>query len=146
MGGRLTQDVLYKIYNANEGGFFFSKVFLPEPKRADTFNALGYNKIVYATLENDVIACYKDNLINYFYFLDIVGDGLGASLTHKRTGTDVELVGKNSAGENLRENTFWNDLYNNKIHGIRFFQDDYELNYERIYYHTKDEYKLYYID
>lgn len=30
--------------------------------------------------------------------------------------------------------------------GGRITQDDYELNFERIYYHTKDEYKLYYID
>lgn len=131
LGGRLTQDVLYKIYNANEGGFFLSKAFLPEPKRADTFNALGYTKIVYATLENDVIACYKDDLVNYYYKSDSVGDALGASLVFKRTGIDVKLLGKKSDGTYLRGDED-SDGFDSKYHGILFFQDDYDLNYANI--------------
>ena len=72
LGGRLAQDVLYKLYNANEGGIFKKKANIQTPVHSATFNGLGYNNIIYATLERDVLSGYKMILTNFYYWKDIV--------------------------------------------------------------------------
>lgn len=127
----MAQDVLYKLYNANEGGFFKKKANIPTPVHNATFNGLGYNNIVYATLERDVISRYNIRLINFYYWKDLVGDTLGASSAFVRSGTDVMLYGKNSLGKLLREDeNFLEELLpDSHYHGIKFFHDDFDLFY-----------------
>lgn len=136
LGCRLALDVLYKVHNANEGGFFTAGANIPTPVHTATFNGLGYNSIVYVTLENDILSEYDDKLTNYYYIKDLVGDSLGASLSDPpfgvgpallftRPGNDVDLFCMDING-NLREQP---SLANIKYHGIKYFHDDYQLLY-----------------
>lgn len=130
LGGRLTLDVMYKIHNANETGFLNWSANIPEPVHAVTFNGLGYNGVVYATLENNVIDMYKDKLTNYYYRFDLVGEGLGVSGVFVRPGQNVELLGKDSAGKTLRtqeELDRWIAVRDITYHGIVYFTNDYDL-------------------
>jgi len=43
LGGRLTQDVLYKVYDSNDGTFGLFKSNIKVPVHSATFNGLGYN-------------------------------------------------------------------------------------------------------
>ena len=131
LGGRLAQDVLYKTYNANEGSWLSAGANIPTPVHSATFNALGYNKLVYATLENDVLRSYKDKLTNYYYWLDLVGEGLGKSGVYKRAGVDVELLCRDIDGNYIRDKEFtnWINVRDNDNHGIVNFHEDYDLLY-----------------
>lgn len=131
LGGRLAQDVLYKTYNANEGSWLSAGANIPTPVHSATFNALGYNKLVYATLENDVLKSYKNKLTNYYYWLDLVGEGLGKSGVYKRAGVDVELLCKDIDGNYIRDKEFtnWINVRDNENHGILNFHEDYDLLY-----------------
>ena len=121
----MAQDVVYKVYNANEGIFGAFKANIPEPVHSATFNALGYNKLVYALLENDVLKRYKSKLTNYYYQYDLIGEGLACTLAWKRAGTDVMLLGCDSKGNLLRKDA--PKLRDVKLHGIKTFHDDYDL-------------------
>ena len=132
LGGRLAQDVVYKVYNSNEGFFFYEGTNIPEPVHAVTFNALGYNAVTYALLENDILKQFKSDLTNYYYFSDLVGEGLGATGQFKHTGTDVKLWGKKINGTYLRteeERDAWIYVRDIKYHGIATFHNDYDLLY-----------------
>lgn len=135
LGGRLALDVLFKIYNANEGGLFKSKSNIITPVHAATFNSLGYNNAVYLSLiavNNDVISSYKDKLTNYYYWLDLVGEGLGCSDVYIRPGLNVKLDCKNKAGEKYRTKEYKNliNVRDSDYHGIEYFQNDYDMLYE----------------
>jgi len=118
---------LYKTYKANRDG-----EYIPTPVHAVTFNGLGYNKAVYTTLDDEVFAGYSDKLTNFYYYTDLVGEGLGEALLFKRPGNNTMLYGKNINGEYLRTekelNTFVavRDL---TYHGIEYFQNDFDLLY-----------------
>ncbi len=122
LGGRLVQDVLYKTYNANEGGLFKKKANITTPIHSTTFNGLGYNLGVYATLEKDVLARYKEKLINFYYELDAVGDILGGNVVMKRAGTQVKLTRNDSEGKKIDNHPFAN-------HGIKCWNNDHSLFY-----------------
>ena len=133
LGGRLAQDVLYKVHNANEGGLFKKKANIPTPVHSATFNALGYNRAVYITLENDILAEYKNKLTNYYYWQDLVGETLGATVLFDRAGTDVLLEGRNAdksyfRGDKRSDNT-WLYVPDVTYHGILNFHTDYDLFY-----------------
>ena len=134
LGGRLAQDVLFKTYNANEGGLFKEKANIPVPVHSVTFNALGYNKAVYASLfvaNNNVLKSYKSKLTNYYYWLDLVGEGFGNAVGYTRAGTDVELLCKNISGAYYRDDEFdnWVNIRDCDYHGIEYFHSDYDLLY-----------------
>ena len=132
LGGRLAQDVIYKTYNANEGGWFKEKANIIVPVHSVTFNALGYNKAVYATLENDLLKSYKNKLTNYYYFSDLIGEGLGCEGLFKRAGTDVKLKCRKINGDNWRtddELNAWLYIRDIKYHGIAYFFSDFDLLY-----------------
>lgn len=129
LGGRLVQDVIYKIYNANEGFLgMFNKKDIPVPVHSATFNALGYNKLVYATLENDILGKYVDKLTNFYYVLDLVGEGLGNSAVFLRAGKQVELLPKDISGSPYRTYpTEGLNMRDSDYHGIKYFVNDYSL-------------------
>lgn len=130
LGGRLALDVMYKIHNANEEGFLKKSANIPVPVHAATFNGLGYNGLVYASLENDVINTYKDKLTNYYYRFDLVGEGFGVTGVYVRPGRNVELLCKDKTGNTLRSNEELSRIIgfrDFKYHGIRYFGDDYDL-------------------
>lgn len=132
LGGRLAQDVIYKIYNANEGGWFKEKANIIVPTYSATFNALGYNKAVYVTLENDILASYDNKLSNFYYWSDLVGEGLGCRGVFQRAGTDVFLWGREIDGDLLRtedELENWISVRDSKYHGINYFHSDYDMLY-----------------
>ncbi len=122
LGGRLAQDVIYKIYNANEGGIIKKNAKITPPVHNATFNSLGYNKAVYKTLENNILAEYKDKLVNFYYGGDFVGDYLGESFGCNRAGIQVKLSRKD-----LDENKYEPDASDN--HGIRCWMEEYSLLY-----------------
>lgn len=53
---------------------------------------------------------------------------IGEEIDYERTGKDYKLVGRDSNGNNLRKNS--DDGYNSDIHGIKYFENDYDLNYK----------------
>lgn len=129
LGGRLTQDVLYKTYKANSGGLFKKvKTYIPQPIHSATFNALGYNAVVKGTLHPGIMKNYENKLTNYWYRHDLIGEGFGCSGPYLRSGTDAQLVGKDIYGDALRANEqgIFKDL---EYHGIEYFQFDYDLLY-----------------
>ena len=87
-----------------------------------TFNALGYNRPVYKTLENNILAEYKDKLVNFYYDGDLVGDGLGDSPTHKRAGIQVKLSRKDLNNTEIESSLGAN-------HGITCWLEEYSLLY-----------------
>lgn len=94
LGGRVAQDVLFKIYDANDGVTFFGwwKANIPTPVHSATFNALGYNKAQYFTkglFKNNIQQALKGKLNNYYIKNDLVGEGLGHSGCFARLGTDI---------------------------------------------------------
>lgn len=126
LGGRLVQDVLYKTYNANASG-----ANLRVPVHSATFNGLGYNKLVYATLKNNVLAGYAGKLTNYYYWLDLVGEGFGHNLLYTRAGRDVQLMCRDINGSYYRAGQVVSGLVlrDCDYHGINYFQNDYDLLY-----------------
>ena len=132
LGGRIVLDVLYKTYKSNEN--------VPTPVHTATFNALGYNGVVYATLKNDILARYKNKLNNFYYWQDQIGEGFGVTGVYTRPGKNIELLCKNKKGETYRtDKEFSHIVYLRdwKYHGIKYFHDDYDLiydNYEKYPY------------
>ena len=130
LGGRLALDVMYKIHNANESNLFHKSANIPTPVHAATFNGLGYNGLVYASLENDVVNKYKDKLTNFYYRFDLIGEGFGVSGVYVRPGKTVELLCKDKDGNKLRTDEELNRIIgfrDIKYHGISYFQNDYDL-------------------
>lgn len=133
LGGRLALDVLFKIYNANEGGLFRPRANIKTPKHSVTFNALGYNKVVYASLwvtNRDVLDSLKSKISNYYYWNDIVGEGLGTGI-YSRTGTNIMLICHDIDGNNLQTDKLnkFITLRDATYHGIDYFQNDYQMLY-----------------
>ncbi len=125
LGGRLALDVLYKVHKKNADGWD-----IPTPVHATTFNGLGYNDFVYFTLDNDIIDQYEGKLTNFFYWNDWVGERLGNRSGYTRPGTNVELLCKNIEGKLYRsidDFSSWIRIYDLDYHGIKYFQDDYDL-------------------
>ena len=133
LGGRLALDVLFKIYNANEGGFFKQKANIISPKYSATFNGLGYNNTVYLSLvltNKSVIHQIKSKLSNYYYWNDLVGEGLGTGL-YSRTGTDIMLICHDITGNNLQSKKL-NKFITTRdfdFHSIVYFQNDFQMLY-----------------
>ena len=129
LGGRVAQDVVYKIYNANEGFLeIFNKKDIPEPVHTATFNALGYTRLVYATLENDILEQYDDKLTNFYYYRDLIGEGLGNDAYYQHAGIEVGLSPRDSEGNILREHySGLIYIYDIDYHGIINFHTDYSL-------------------
>ena len=125
LGGRLAQDVIYKIYKANSSD---SERDIEAPVHSATFNALGYNKIVYMTLKNKILDMYKNKLTNFYYGLDLVGEGLGNAAIYTRAGIQVKLWPKDIKGKELREEPdSWISFRDSDYHGISYFVNDYQL-------------------
>lgn len=129
LGGRIVQDVLYQIENRNESIF---KTRIKSPLRATTFNALGYNRFDYKTLENDVLNTIKPSLYNYYYKNDLVGEGLGASLAFVRMGTDIgPWTARDANGDVIVEDdSFGYSLL--AVHGIHLWVQDINLKYPNV--------------
>lgn len=134
LGGRLTQDVIYKVYNSNEGFLgVLNKANIKEPIHSATFNGLGYNRLVYKTLENDILRQYKDKLHNYYYKGDLVGQSLGAnpSGTFVRAGKDFgPWIAKDKNGNAIPINDWIYEM--TKVHGIKLWHYDSNLKYSSI--------------
>lgn len=127
LGGRIVQDVLYSVYDANDGIFGLFKQDFQVPYHSATFNSLGYNQLAYINKENDVLNEIEKKLINYYYEKDLVGEGLGASLLFKRIGSDIgpwtayDEYGNLIEVEILSVETPYTI---NKIHGINVMLND----------------------
>ena len=127
LGGRLAQDVVYKIYKANTNNKV--KTNIKSPVRITTFNALGYRNIVYWTLKDNILSQYKSRLINYYYPRDLVGEGWGCSKSFRRAGINVKLICKNLDGVPYRKESDNSNKHDSDYHGITFFMNDYNLLY-----------------
>lgn len=129
LGGRITQDVFYMIEDRNESIF---KTSIKSPKHAATFNALGYNKISYWQLENDVLNTIKPRLYNYYFKNDLVGVGLGDSATFSRIGTNIGPWTAYDANGNIivEDDTFGYSF--SAVHGIDLFLHHRNLTYPSI--------------
>ncbi|WP_052380355.1 cellulose binding domain-containing protein [Paenibacillus camerounensis] len=136
LGGRIAQDVLYKIYARNHHIF---KTDIQEPEHSATFNALGYNKIVYySLLSPNVLSDLKPNLNNYSYNYDLVGGGLGISTLFKRIGNDIgPWTAQDKDGNVIAANKTWFTFGNydfSGLHAITLFHDDPSLQYPNTSY------------
>ena len=126
--------MLYNVLDANQGSWFSKGANIPVPVHAATFNALGYNAVVYATmqLEQKILKEAEKTMTNFYYWADLVGEGLGCSGVFHRIGTDVMLEGKDLYNEYLRpedERDAWFVVRNNDLHGIKIFHNDYDFLY-----------------
>jgi len=133
LGGRIAQDVLYKTYNSNEGFLGLGKSNITTPVHSATFNALGYNRIVYTTLENDILDQYKNKLNNYCYEHDLVGGLFGDSVGYIRAGTNITppWTAKDKNGNYIVDsNKIW--YYVTEVHGIELWYYDENLAYPHI--------------
>ena len=133
LGGRLAQDVVYKTYDANRGGLFKTKANIPVPVHSATFNALGYNQLNYALLKNAVLSSLGSKIVNFYYWQDLIGETMGNSAAFSHIGRDVELLCKNKNGKLYRQKDLdaWIQVHAPDLtyHGIKYFQDDYDLLY-----------------
>ena len=127
---------MYKIYARNHHIF---KTDIQEPEHSATFNALGYNKVVYySLLSPNVLSDLKPNLNNYSYNYDLVGGGLGISTLFKRIGTDIgPWTAQDENGNEIAANKTWFTFGNydfSGLHAITLFHDDPSLQYPNIPY------------
>lgn len=132
LGGRLTQDVNYKIYNRNYGLLApISKSTVKEPVHSATFNGLGYNKIVYKTLQNKVLEKYENKLHNYYYRGDLVGDPK-ANYSTIDAGKDMGAWAARIDGQIEGEEILPEGIHYKKVHGINLWHYDQNLRYKNI--------------
>ena len=118
LGGRLVQNVLYKVHKDNPKNVI-------KPKHSATFNGLGYNKVVFLTLKLDILKQYSPKLKNYYYTKDIVGGGFAHSDGFTCAGIHIGLLGKDENGKIFTEWGWKHD----KHHGIVYLQNDYDMRY-----------------
>lgn len=133
LGGRIVQDVLYDIYNGNDGTFGFGKKDYKTPVRSVTFNSLGFNKPVYWSKENDVLDSISSKLYNYYYKNDLVGEGLGDSWLFKRMGTNIGpwTVKDENDKPLVEDNAFGYRIA--LLHDINHFIKDFKMTYPGVY-------------
>lgn len=135
LGGRLVQDVFYKTLRNNEGIFGFFKSDIDEPVHSATFNALGYNKVQYWDLKNDIVSEAKKRIDNYYYVQDLVGQGLGSSSVFERIGREAGAwVPHNKNGTVIKPKLISSKMpYSfSQIHDITLFHNDDNLHYDKI--------------
>lgn len=113
LGGRIVQDVVYKINKANLN----VNTNIPIPIHSVTFNSLGYIKYVYGTLKENVLNRYKNDLVNFYYEGDFIGDGFGVSAVYKRAGVQIKR-----SRIDIDEGVIAKDSWSN--HGIVCWQND----------------------
>ncbi|WP_291652063.1 VWA domain-containing protein [Clostridium sp.] len=132
LGGRLVQDVLYEVYDANDGTLGLFKSNITEPIHSATFNALGYNKQQYFTnwlFKIGNVEKINSKLYNYYFNKDLVGEGLGNSLLFERLGTEVgEWTATDSNGNEIPTSS-WLPYEFGKLHGIDLFYNQKGLIY-----------------
>jgi len=133
LGGRLTQDVLYKVYDANDGTFGFFKSDIATPVHSATFNALGYNSLDFtgkAVFGNKKVLVIIEKLNNYYYKNDLVGEGLGDSVLFQRLGLNRgPWVAKDENGNVLARDFPSLPYEPTKFHNISLFLTDKDLEY-----------------
>ncbi|MGF7047665.1 hypothetical protein J2T13_002170 [Paenibacillus sp. DS2015] len=128
----MVQDVLYKIYDANDGTFGFFKSDITPPIHSATFNGLGYNQVDYFSnglFKQGNVNSISQKLTNYYYKNDLVGEGAGSSWAFKRLGTDVgPWTAKDEKGNVImpEDNT---SLDLTKVHAIGLFYYEPGLKY-----------------
>lgn len=130
LGGRLVQDVIYKVYNSNEGFLgMFNKTNIPTPVHSATFNGLGYNAVVYKTLENDILEQYRYKLYNYYFEGDLVGNSLGANPygTFVSAGVAKPFIAKDKQGDVIPVNSIVYEIV--KVHDIKLWHCSPDLKY-----------------
>ncbi|GGE79492.1 VWA domain-containing protein [Priestia taiwanensis] len=133
LGGRLAQDVFYKVHDKNDGAFGFFKDDINEPAGA-TFNALGYNRGHYSTLKGSIVSEAKKQITNYYYKKDLVGELFGNSDYVKRIGKEVGGWTPRDKHQNIinPELNFFSSYAVSEIHGINLFHSDSNLRYDNI--------------
>ncbi len=92
LGGRIVQDIVYEIYDKNDGYLGLFKSNIKTPKHACTFNGLGYNSYRYVMmklLHGDRLKKINNTLYNYYIEKDMVGHALGNSFLFKRIGKTI---------------------------------------------------------
>jgi len=142
LGGRIVQDVLYKVVRDN----FYEKRRIKEPVHAATFNSFGYIDRYYESIENIIKDKVKSVLINYYYRNDLVGEGLGSSailiplfsfrgemtyfvIKSRRLGEDVEgWVAYDYNGVQIDGKRIGGFIIS-QVHGIRLWVKDKRLQY-----------------
>lgn len=132
LGGRLVQDVLYEVYDANDGTLGFFKSNITEPIHSATFNALGYNKKQYFTnwlFKQSNVEKINNRLYNYYFNKDLVGEGLGNSLLFERLGTEMPGWTATDADGNDIPTSSWLPYEFAKLHGIDLFYSQGGLKY-----------------
>lgn len=133
LGGRLVQDVLYKIYDSNEGFLgTFGKTDITPPIHSATFNGLGYNCKVYAKLKNDILEQCGDKLHNYYFMGDLVGNSLGANPVgvFKTLGQQIPFIAKEENGEIIPVNKYIYEYV--KVHSIKLWHCNPEFRYPNL--------------
>ena len=122
LGGRLALDVAYKANKYKDNGIVM-------PSHIATYNGLGYNGLIKATLNESVISKYENKLTNFYYIYDLVGEGLGCEGLFRRPGKNVKVRGDIKYDENKKI-----VIRNLKKHHIVCFHEDkdlcYKLNYK----------------
>lgn len=124
LGGRLVLDVLYKAQDRNE---------VKMPLHSATFNGLGYDKSVkFFALSNKVMKKYADNLNNYYYENDFVGDQFGDSALYAKPGHQIKLYPNERTfmfSWDNHGNILSDDTLMNKPYEIKEFYSSHKLNY-----------------
>lgn len=139
LGGRLTQDVNYKVHNSNhELPGPTSKAHIKEPVHSATFNGLGYNRLIYVFLKNKVLERYENKLHNYYYKGDWVGEGLPVKSPSESiplpSPSPLRDAGKDMgpwvAVDEDNEPLPTSGLFS--VHGIKLWHDDKSLRFPAI--------------
>lgn len=121
LGGRLVQDVNYKVYNSNEGETNYLT-----PTHSSTFNALGFNRIAFLALRNSIVNNLEPKINNYYYTNDLVGQDFGNSLGFKRLGTDIGFATARDKTGNVINDS---ETVITEVHGVSLFHYDSNLVY-----------------
>jgi len=135
LGGRIVQDVMYMISKDK-----IKKEKIKEPVRSVTFNAFGYDRISYLSMDLKARSLAALKTRNYYYMYDFVGDGLGRPPLFWRIGIDIDPWVAIDENGNIIEAPkikigYWDIEINiifTKVHGIYLWINDERMKYPNL--------------